>query len=133
MRAPTHHSLLFAFGVALTAACSSGSSEPSGSTSLSIAGTWDLVGFSDAGVAAVTTGTWISRVDGTFGVAGTVTYPDEPTDSLVIDGTYVQTGTSVALTVDAETTNWKVAGSSNQVTLTLSGPPPANTITLRRP
>jgi hypothetical protein len=99
---------------------------------MSLAGTWDLVAFTDAGVSATTTGTWVFRSHGSFSVNGTVTFPGEPADSIVADGTYVHGMGTVALTIGSETTNWALTWSGNQVTLTEDEPPPANTITLRR-
>lgn len=113
----------------LAAACGKDGTAPS----TSLVGTWDLIGFTDMGVAAVTTGTWVFRTDGTFSVNGTITFPGEPTDPFVVDGIYVQNGDSVALTIAAQTTNWTLTPSGNEVTLTENEPPPANTITLRRP
>jgi hypothetical protein len=48
----------------IVASCGSDSTGPSGS----LTGTWDLIGFADMGVSAVTTGTAEFRADGTFGV-----------------------------------------------------------------
>jgi len=112
----------------LAAACGKDSSGPS----TSLVGTWDLVGFTDMGVNAVTTGTCIFRPDGTFSINGTVTFPGEPTDPLVMDGTYLQNGNSVALTIAAQTGNWTISASGAELALTEIEPPPANTITLRR-
>ena len=112
----------------LAAACGKDSTAPS----TSLVGTWDLVGFTDAGVAAVTTGTWVFRADATLTVRGTITFPGEPTDSLVLDGTYVHSGSGVALTIAAQSSNWTLTTSGNEITLTENEPPPANTITLRR-
>ena len=84
------------------------------------------------GVDAVTTGTWVFRLDHTFDVDGTITFPGEPTDPIVVSGTYVQSGNSVALTIDAQTGSWAITASGDEVTLTAQEPPPANTITLRR-
>jgi hypothetical protein len=112
----------------LGAACATDSTAPSPS----LVGTWDLIGFTDMGAAAVTTGTWEFRADGTFSVNGTITFPGEPTESLVAVGTYSQSGNAVGLTIGAETGNWTLTASGNEVTLTENEPPPANTITLRR-
>lgn len=112
----------------LVAACSKDSTAPSSS----LVGTWDLIEFTDMGVAAVTTGTWVFRTDSTFSVNGTTTFPGEPTDSLVLDGTYVQSGNSVVLTIGVETGNWAITENGDEVTLTQVEPPPANTITLKR-
>lgn len=113
----------------LAAACGKDNTAPSPS----LVGTWDLIGFTDMGVAAVTTGTWVFRTDSTFSVIGSTTFPGEPTDSLVLDGTYVQSGNNVVLTIGVETGSWTITASGDQVTLTEVEPPPANTITLKRP
>jgi hypothetical protein len=84
------------------------------------------------GASAVTTGTCEFRADGTFEVNGTITFPGEPTESLVIDGSYVQSGSTVVLTIGARTGNWTLTASGNEVTLTENAPPPANSITLSR-
>jgi hypothetical protein len=112
----------------LLAACGSDSTAPGPE----LVGTWDLVGFTDMGVAAVTTGTWIFRSDGTMRVDGTVTFPGEPTEPLVLDGGYIQTGQSVTLTIGAESAVWVLLEGGNELTLTEDEPPPANTIVLRR-
>jgi hypothetical protein len=114
--------------VALLAACGKDSTAPSAS----LVGTWDLVGYTDMGVAAVTTGTWVFRADGTFSVNGTVTFPGEPADPLVVSGGYVHSGSRVTLTIAAQTGDWTLTGSGNDITLTENEPPPANTISLRR-
>ncbi len=110
------------------AACGGDSTEPD---PLSLVGTWDWIGFSDAGVDAVTTGTLVFRADGTLAIRGTVTFPGEPTDDVSIDATYQQTGTEVVLTVGSETDTWTLSISGDVATLTLVGTP-GNTITLRR-
>jgi hypothetical protein len=112
----------------LGAACGNDSTAPS----LSLIGTWDLIGFTDMGIAAATTGTCEFRADGTFEINGTITFLGEPTEPLVIAGSYVQSGTTVVLTIGAQTGNWTLEPSGNEVTLTEDEPPPANTITLRR-
>jgi len=111
----------------VAAGCGTESAAPSPS----LVGTWDFISFTDMGVAAVTTGTWVFRADQTLSVNGTITFPGEPTDSLVMDGTYVQSGNRVTLTIAAETGTWTLTASSNEVTLTQGEPPPANTVTLR--
>jgi hypothetical protein len=121
-------SLPAAVVVAFLAACATDSTAPS----TSLVGTWDLIGFTDMGVAAITTGTWSFRTDGTFNVEGTITFPGEPTDSLVADGSYAQSGNSVALTIAGQTGGWTLTASGNEITLTENEPPPANTIMLRR-
>lgn len=112
----------------LGAACGDDSTAPSPS----LIGRWDLIGFSDMGISAVTTGTGEFRADGTFDFNGTITFPGEPTESLVIAGSYVQSGTAVVLTIGDQTGDWTLTSSGNEVTLTENEPPPANTITLRR-
>jgi hypothetical protein len=97
-----------------------------------LVGTWDLVGFTDAGVAAMTTGVWIFRSDGTMHVDGTVTFPDEPTEPLVLDGGFIQTGQRVTLTIGTESGDWALVEDGNELTLTQDEPPPANTVVLRR-
>ena len=97
-----------------------------------LVGTWDLVGFTDGGVAAVTTGTWIFRSDGTLHVDGTVMFPDEPTEPLVLDGGYIQTGQRVTLTIGTESADWAMVENGNELTLTQDEPPPSNTVLLRR-
>jgi hypothetical protein len=113
---------------ALLTACGSDSTGPN----TSLVGTWDLIGFTDMGVAAVTTGEWTFRADGSMSVEGTVTFPGEPTDSLVADGTWAQSGVSVTLTISGQTGTWTLTESGNEITLTENEPPPANTIRLRR-
>lgn len=120
--------LLWAIAALLVAGCGTDATTPS----TSLVGTWDLIGFTDMGVAAVTTGTWVFRSDHTCSVDGTITFPGQPTDSLVADGTFVQSGNRVSLTIAAQTGDWTLTVSGNQITLTEKAPPPANTITLRR-
>jgi hypothetical protein len=61
-------------------------------------GAWALVGYSDAGTPAATTGTAEFRPDGTFEVSGTLTFPGEPPDPVAISGTYEVQGDQVELT-----------------------------------
>lgn len=95
-------------------------------------GTWDLIGFSDHGVAAQTTGTVEFRTDGTFEVDGTVTFPGEPTETLHLAGTWSPGPETVTLTTADGPSTWDVAFSGNEAVLTLDEPAPANTIRLRR-
>ena len=106
--------------------------DSTGPNSLSLVGTWDFIGFSDAAVEAETTGTWVFSADGTVTLQGTVTFPGEPTDDISGDATYEQTGTTVVLTFGSDTTTWTLSISGNVATLTEVEPPPANTITLQR-
>jgi hypothetical protein len=117
------------FACALSGGCGEDATAPASS----LVGTWDIIGFTDAGVAATTTGTWVFRSDETFSVNGTVTFPGEPADPIVFDGTYAQSGMTVSLVITGEaTTSWRLAATGDQVTLTADEAPPANTITLRR-
>jgi hypothetical protein len=111
----------------LLAACGSENTGPS----TSLVGTWDLVGFTDMGIAAATTGTWTFRSDGTLSVNGTITFPGEPTEPLVAEGSYIQRGESVTLTIGTQTGDWTLTKSGTELTLTEIEPPPANTIVLR--
>ncbi len=98
----------------------------------SMVGEWDFIGFSDAGVEATTTGTVVFRADRTMSVNGTVTYPGENTEEVIVDGTYQQTGSSLVLTIDADPGTWTIAASGAEVVLTQVEAAPANTIRLRR-
>lgn len=95
-------------------------------------GVWDFIGFTDAGVTAVTTGTWTFAPDGSLAVDGTVTFPGEAPDTLVVTGAYVQQGRSVELIIGGEHGTWTLTGNSQLIVLTEIEPPPANTVTLRR-
>lgn len=109
-----------------------GGSDGSG-PSVSLVGTWDFIGFSDAGVEATTTGTVVFGADGTVTWDGTVTFPGEPTDAISVTGIYQQTGSTLVLTFGAEpSTTWTIAASGDEVLLTAVEAPPANTIRLRR-
>jgi hypothetical protein len=117
-----------AVGATLLAACATDNTGPG----VSLVGTWDLVGYTDTGIAAATTGTWIFRSDGTMSVNGTITFPGEATEPLIADGTYVQNGKSVTLTIGTQSGSWTLVESGNELTLTEDEPPPANSIVLRR-
>lgn len=105
--------------------------DPLGS-GFTLLGEWDLVGFSDAGVPAATSGSAIFRSDGTFSIAGTVTFPGEPPDPVSIEGTYEESETDVRFVVGFETSTWTLDVAGVEVTLTEVEPPPRNTLTLRR-
>ena len=114
--------------VALVFACNNDGTAPS----VSLVGVWDFVGFTDGGVAGVTTGTWTFASDNSVIVDGTVTFPGEPTDSLELAGTYVQNGNTVQLIIGTASGDWTITGTGDQIVLTEIEPPPANTVTLRR-
>ena len=120
--------LTWALALAL-AACNHDGTAPT----VSLVGMWNFVGFTDGGVAAVTTGTWTFEIDSTVIVAGTVTFPGEPTESLDFAGTYLQNGNTVQLSFSTGSGDWTITSNGDQIVLTEIEPPPANTITLRRP
>ena len=125
--------LVLALTTTLTAgAMSACGDDPAGPDVLTIVGTWDLIGFSDAGVEAQTSGSWTFREDGTHSFDLTVTFPDEPPENISVEGTYEQTGTTLELTVGTDSSTWTVEISGDLATLTENEPPPANEITLRR-
>ncbi|HEX9893187.1 MAG TPA: lipocalin family protein [Gemmatimonadales bacterium] len=95
-------------------------------------GTWDLIGYSDAGTAAVTTGTATFRGDGTFTVSGTLTFPDEPTEPVFLSGEWALQGGVLVLTVNGQQSLWNVSLNGDEATLTLQGTTPPTTITIRR-
>jgi len=110
------------------AACNNDQTAPS----VSLVGVWDFVGFTDGGVAAVTTGTWTFAIDSSVIVDGTVTFPGEPTDSLDVAGTYLQNGNTVQLIIGTGSGDWTITSNGDQIVLTEIEPAPANTVTLRR-
>lgn len=110
------------------AACNSEGTAPS----VSLVGVWDFVGFTDGGVAAVTTGTWTFAIDSSVTAAGTVTFPGELTDSLDVAGTYLQNGNTVQLIIGTGSGDWTITSNADQIVLTEIEPPPANTVSLRR-
>ena len=122
-------SIALSWALALAgAACTNDGTAPS----ISLVGAWDFIGFTDAGVAAVTTGTWTFAIDSSLSVNGTVTFPGEPTDSLVVAGTYSQNGNTVQLIIGTGSGDWTITSNGDQIVLTEIEPPPANTVTLRR-
>jgi hypothetical protein len=83
-------------------------------------GTWALAAYDDHGTEGVTTGTWSFSSDATFAVLGSITFPDEPRDSLDVLGTWVEQGdAAVAMTVEGETTVWDVTFAPDTAVLTL--------------
>ena len=118
--------------IALLAFTCAGCSDETG-PQISLVGVWDFIGFSDAGIEASTTGTWEFEASNSFHVQGTITFPGEPTDSIVASGSYDQQGSQVQLTIGVDTGSWTLTGEGDVVVLTEVEPAPANTITLRRP
>lgn len=118
--------------VLLLAAVMLACGDPSGPEVGSIIGTWDLIGFSDAGVEAQADGTWTFGADGTHSFQGTVTFPDEPPDEISGEGMYEQNGATLELTVGTESSTWTIEMAGDLTTLTENEPAPANEIRLRR-
>jgi len=114
--------LLFTVGIvtiiALASGCDSTSPEPS---LTDLVGTWDLISMTDSVTVGTTTGTMTFGAGGTFSIVGTVTYPGEPTDSLVIAGTYAQSGSAVTLTIGGTPSTWQVTFSGSEVVFTPTG------------
>jgi hypothetical protein len=98
----------------------------------SLPGTWDLVGYSDAGIPAAATGVAEFRLDGTFEVSGTVTFPGEPPDPVAIGGTYEVQGDHVEFITPDGSGVWTLTFVGEEVTLTLEGSAPPTSMTLRR-
>ena len=114
-------------GIVAFAACTS--AEP---TAPSLVGTWNLASFSDSGAVGVTTGTMTFNAGGTWAVRGTVTYPGEPQDSLVGDGTWSQSGVVLTMApTGGPSRTWDLTFTGNQVRIT-GRPPVFSVITLTR-
>lgn len=109
------------------AACND-STGPSGD----ITGSWELVGYTDAGIPAITTGTAIFRGNGTFTIDGTVTFPGEPADQILVSGTWSILGNIVILNTGGQSGRWALTASRDGIVLTLEGSQPPTTMTLRR-
>ena len=97
----------------------------------SLLGTWDPVGYSDAGTPAAATGTAEFRLDGTFDVSGTITFPGELPDPVAISGTYEVQGDQVELMTPDGSGFWRLRFVGEEVSLTLEGSVPPTTMTLR--
>jgi hypothetical protein len=97
-----------------------------------LTGHWELIGYSDAGVAGITTGSAIFRANGTFTIDGTVTYPGEPTEPIQAAGTWSIEGDIVTLDTGSESGRWIRSLVGGDILLTLEGSQPPTTITLRR-
>ena len=108
--------------------CDEGPTQPSPS----LLDTWELVGYSDAGTPAAATGTAEFRLDGTFEVSGTLTFPGEPPDPVAISGTYQVQGDQVELITPDGSGLWRLRFGGEEVSLTLEGSAPPTSMTLRR-
>ena len=97
-----------------------------------LVGSWQLVGYSDAGVPATASGDAIFRSVGTFSIEGTLTFPGEPAESIEVSGTWSVEGDIVTLRTGNTSGRWAFSLSGSDVTLTLEGSQPPTTITLRR-
>lgn len=97
-----------------------------------LTGHWELIGYSDAGVAGITTGGAVFRANGTFDIDGTVTYPSEPTEPIQVSGTWSIQGNIVTLDTGSESGRWVRSVVQGNTLLTLEGSQPPTTITLRR-
>ena len=62
------HKLVAVLTAALVSSGLAACGDSTGADSMSLVGTWDFIGFTDAGVAAQTTGTMVFRADGTVTV-----------------------------------------------------------------
>lgn len=114
---------------ATLAACS----DPAAPDPRTLLGSWDMIGFSDDGVEALTTGTWTFRSDGTHSFDGTIEFPGEPVEPVSGEGTWDQTGSTLEMAIgDTQSSFWDVEHSGDVATLTADEPPPANWIRLRR-
>jgi hypothetical protein len=118
-----------AFALVCLASCNG---EDSTGPKPSIMGTWDIVGYSDHGVAGVTTGSGTFRNDRTYALLGTVTYPEEPADSLKMSGSYLVVASTLTLQAADSTGLWNMVFSGNGVILTLRGSSPPTSMTLRK-
>jgi len=110
------HRLMLAAGVLAVLSAAGGCDSTKPSTSL--VGTWDLVSVSDSGTVGAGTGTIVFDAGGTFSVVGTVTYPGEPTDSLVVSGTWSQSGNTLTWTIGTRVSTFQLAFSGPEVTIT---------------
>lgn len=97
-----------------------------------LTGNWELIGYRDAGIAGITTGSAIFRANGTFNIDGTVTYPGEPTEPIQAAGTWSIEGDIVTLDTDSESGRWIRSLVGGDILLTLEGSQPPTTILLRR-
>jgi hypothetical protein len=124
--------LILIVGAAVLCCLASCDSEDSTGPKPTIMGTWDIVGYADHGVAGVTTGSGTFRNDRTYAMLGTVTYPDEPTDSLKMSGSYLVVASTLTLQTADSTGLWNMVFSGNRVILALRGSSPPTSMTLRK-
>jgi hypothetical protein len=110
--------------IVLLAGC--GNDEPA----LTLEGTWDLVGFTDHGVAGAATGSAAFDAGGEFEFDGEVTHPGDPAESFTMSGAWSRTGDRVTLTTLTDSSEWTVRYVSGQATLTLAGDEPTDVIRL---
>lgn len=96
----------------------------------SLVDTWSLLSFTDHGVRGVTTGTATFRPDSTFEIVAAVTFPEEPTDSFDITGTYVLQHSTVFLAAGGQSGAWSLLWTGRRYLLTLQGPLPTNQLEL---
>jgi hypothetical protein len=109
-------------------ACGDGATDPADS----LVGNWDLIGFMDGGVTATVNGTMTFGSDGRYTMQGSITFPNEPTDVVNVQGTFAQAGGVATLMSSGESSSWDLVFSGDRVVLTEREPPPANSMTLRR-
>jgi hypothetical protein len=124
--------LIVVLMLALSACGSDDPVRPSQTQDHTLVGTWDLIGYSDHGVAGETTGSAIFGSDGTFVIDGTVTYPGETTDAIYASGTYQVMGSTLVLNVLDGTSSWDIEYFGDLAILIHVGSVPATTMTLKR-
>ena len=113
-------------GLVILVGCGDGDS---GGTLL---GTWDLIAYSEHGVAATASGSAVFGGGGEFTITAEITYPGEPPDTIQVNGTWSMQGDRATLTTSEDTGVWLVEFTGEEATLTLVGPAPTNVIQLRR-
>lgn len=97
-----------------------------------LTGTWDLIGYSDHGVAATASGTVVFGEDGVFSVVGSLTYPGEAPELLDVSGTWSPTPTGVLLYTSTGSDEWTVETAGLLATLTRIEPEPQDVMQLYR-
>jgi hypothetical protein len=114
-------------GLALITGCGGDESATGGH---SLAGVWDFIEYSDHGVWATASGSVEFGADGDLMVAGEITYPGEPVESLTTSGSWSMNGDRVVLATTDGSGEWDIEFSDAEATLTLVGPVPTNVIRL---